>query len=233
MAPDGVRPLDKLAGLEWRVSQPYRLQIAAFNPRPVTARLGWLRIEVRDQEGRPATDPIFYLLGANPLPGNTGDLHEVVFITPLTEGSYNVVGELMAPPGDPVPLFSFPIAVNLAERLRNMKAELEVPGTVPAKSSAPLKLRLTSELALKTQDELELLTRFRQVGGDYVWELDRLPTPLNLDLAEGGTQEVEWNIIAPWREGTYDLELEILDKTTGERLPVQLPGPARITVQGG
>jgi hypothetical protein len=209
---------------------------AAFNAREETARLGWLRIEVRDAEGRSATDPICYLLGANPLPGGTGDLHEVVFITPLQEGTYTVVGELLTE-AEPEPLFSFPITVNLAERLRDMKVELEVPGTVPAKSSAPLKLRFTSDQPLHSENELELLNRFRQVGGDYVWELDRLPTPLNLSLPripspQAGTQVVEWNITAPWREGEYELELEILDKSTGERWPVVLPAPARITVAG-
>ena len=193
-----------------------------------------MRLEVRDAEGRPATDPIHYLLGANPLPGKTGDLQEVVFITPLQEGTYTVVGELLGENGTPSPLFSFPIRVSLLERLSNLKPQLEVPGTVLAKSSAPLKLTLTSEQPLTTAgDDLLLLTRFRQVGGDYLWELDRLPTPLKVNLAEGGTQVVEWNITAPWREGEYDLELEILDKTTGDRLPLRLTAPGRITVLGG
>jgi hypothetical protein len=225
----GLRPLDRLEDVEWRVGRPYRLQIAAFNGGQQTARLGWLRVTVRDSQGRPASDPLCYLLGANPLPPGSGDLHEVVFVTPLQEGTFTVRGELLTGPDQAAPLFSFPITLSLAQRLSNLKATLAVPGAVPPKSFAPLELRLDSEQALFSQGELDLLTRFRQVGGDYVWELDRLPTPLRLNLAKAGTQQVRWNITAPWRAGDYELELEILDKTTGRRVPLKLASP-RLTV---
>lgn len=243
-AEGGTLPLDRLENREWRSGRPYRLQIAAFNARPETARLGWLRIEVRDAEGVPATDPIYYLLGANPLPANTGDLHEVVFVTPRGEGDFTVAGDLMLGSGQSEPLFSFPIKLSLYQRLEGLKAQMEVPGDVAPRSFLPLKLTLDTENPLSSQGELELLTRLREVGGDYVWELDRVPTALDLDLpleserAEGsapahaGTQVLEWNISAPSREGSYEIELEILDKATGRRIPLPLSPAPRITVVG-
>jgi hypothetical protein len=224
-------PLDRLDAIEWRCGQPYRLQIAAFNARQETARLGWLRIQVRDAQGKEATDSISYLLGANPLPAGTGDLHEVVFATPLVEGDFTVVGQLIGGPQGDETLFSFPLNLSLQSRLEGLKAELEVPGNVLLKTFAPLKLALTSTRSLASQGELELLTRIRQVDGDYVWELDRLAIPLNLNLSQAGTQVVEWNIATPWRAGAYDLELEILDKATGARVPVVVPA-SRIVVTG-
>jgi hypothetical protein len=223
MTDQGATPLTRLDDVEWRCGQPYRLQIAALNARPETARLGWLRIEVRDAEDRLAEQPISYLLGANPLPGGTGDLHEVVFVTPLSEGSFTVVGQLLGGPQGNVDLFRFPINLSLQDRLEGLKAQLEVPGNVAAKTFVPLKLSVFSQRPLRTQNELDLLTRIREVNGDYVWELDRLATPLNLNLPQAGTQVVEWNITAPWRAGAYELEMEILDKATGARVPLTLP----------
>lgn len=232
-------PLDRLQEQEWRSGRPYRLQIAAFNGRQETARLGWLRIEIRDAKGRLATDPITYLLGANPLPAGTGDLHEVVFVTPHSEGEFTVSGDLMLGPEKAEPLFSFPLKLSLHQRLEGLKAQMEVPGDIAPKSFVPLKLTLSSEQPLQSSGELELLTRLREVGGDYVWELDRIPSAFDLALsgepadtapAQAGTQVLEWNISAPSRAGTYEIELEILDRTTGQRTPLPLSPAPRITV---
>jgi hypothetical protein len=221
--------LERASEREWRSGSPYWLRVDAFNPRQEIARLGWLRLRVLDEQGRDATDPISYLLGANPLPGGTGDRNEVVFVTPLEEGRFTVLGELMTGPGQSEPLFSFPIELSFEGRLRQLEARLEVPGAVTPKTFAPLKLSLTSAQALHSRDELELLTRLRELQGDYVWELDRLAIPLNLEVEKAGTQDIEWNITAPWREGIYELELEILDKATGARVPLNLSSP-QITV---
>lgn len=234
----GTMPLDKLEGREWRTNTPYRLRVAAFNARERdTARLGWLRIEIRDGKGRRATDPITYLLGANPLPAGTGDLHEVIFVTPLIEGDFTVVGELLQGDKAATPLFSFPLKLSLLERLVHLQASMEVPGDVAPQSFVPLKLTLSSTEPLHSKGELELLTRLHQVGGDYVWELDRIPTALDLSLdrsnpSVAGRQVLEWNIFAPARAGTYEIELEIFDKATGNRVPLPLSPAARITVVG-
>lgn len=229
---DKPRALDTLASQEWRCGQSYRLRVSAFNGQPESARLGWLRIRVLDELGAEATDPLFYLLGVNPLPSMSGDVQDVVFVTPIVEGRFTVVGELMtsAEAGDKV--FEIPLNLSLQKRLEGLVAALETPGDVAPKSFVPLRLTLTSGHAIESQGELELLTRIRQVDADYVWELDRVSTPLLLRLDQAGTQGLRWNITAPWREGTYDLELEILDKTTGARVPLKLPS-ARITVVEG
>lgn len=227
-----TRPLAALGSREWRCGQPYGLRVSAFNPRDRSARLGWLRIRVVDGDGRDATDPLFYLLGVNPLPSRTGDLHDVVFVTPIVEGDFRVVGELMTGPAGGEKIFDFPLNLSLQKRLEGLVATLETPGDVPPKGFVPLRLTLNSEQAVDSQGELELLTRIRQVDADYVWELDRVSTPLLLRLDQGGTQGLRWNITAPWRLGTYDLELEIFDKATGARVPLKLPS-SRITVVEG
>jgi hypothetical protein len=241
-AEGGALPLTRLQGREWRCGKAYRLRIDAFNARPEIARLGWLRIRIVDQQGADASDPISYLLGANPLPSGTGDRNEVVFVTPISEGNFTVIGELLTGPTTSEPLFSFPIELSLQARLEQLRATLEVPGDVTPKSFAALRLFLESDRPLQSRDELELQTRLREVGGDYVWELDRQATPLSLALdspagspeaPEAGRLAAEWNITAPWREGVYELELEIFDKATGTRVPLKLSAPSRITVVNG
>lgn len=226
---DKAIPLSRLQDREWRCGKPYRLRVDAFNAREESARLGWLRIRVVDAQGKDVTDPISYLLGANPLPGGTGDRNEIVFVTPIGEGDFTVMGEILTGEKAAETLFTFPIKLSLQQRLESLSAQLEVPGDVAPRTFAPMRLKLDSTEPLQSRDELELLTRLRQTGGDYVWELDRLAIPLNLELGQAGTQVVEWNITAPWREGTYELELEILDKATGARVPLNLSS-ARITV---
>lgn len=112
LGPDGPRSLQRLEPSGWQRLQPYRLQIAAFNAQQSPARLGWLRILVRNSENNPVDEPLYYLLGANPLPSSTGDLHEVLFVTPSETGAFTVTGELLLEGNGTEPLFSFPIEVD-------------------------------------------------------------------------------------------------------------------------
>ncbi len=104
--------LAKGESLEWQPSSPYRLEISAFNEQERTARLGWLRLEVQDQNEQLACDPLFYLLGANPLPPQTGDLQEVVFITPRENGVFRVRGLLLMENAQTATLFEFSISIS-------------------------------------------------------------------------------------------------------------------------
>lgn len=104
--------LTKSESLAWLPNMACRLEVSAFNEQDRTARLGWLRLEVRDQNEQLACDPLFYLLGANPLPPQTGDLQEVVFITPREKGTYRVRGYLLTDNDQTATLFEFPISIS-------------------------------------------------------------------------------------------------------------------------
>lgn len=108
----GPRALERLEDVVWTPTQAYRLQVSAFNEQSVTARLGWLRLEVLKAGGEPAMTPLFYLLGANPLPPGTGDLQEVVFVTPDDFGEYLVRGSLQIDHDQGETLFEFPLRLS-------------------------------------------------------------------------------------------------------------------------
>ncbi len=116
MTPDGPRSLERLENISWSLTQPYRLQVSAFNEQSVTARLGWLRLEVLNAEGKPAMAPLFYLLGANPLPSGTGDQQEVTFITPDGFGEYLVRGSLLTRHHQSETLFEFPLELSVSRQ---------------------------------------------------------------------------------------------------------------------
>ncbi len=207
---------------EWRSGTAYPLQLTVANPQEQEARLGWLRLRLEDPRGVVHQEPLHYLLGEGFLSPEAGDIQSIAFVTPLEEGLYDYVGELLTEDG-PQELFRFPIEISLVARLSALEGNLEVPDAVKPKSMVDLKLDLHSPSPLVSWGELELLTRYRHPGGDYVWELDRLSNPLNLDLPEGGTETLEWKVLAPWEEGIYELEFEILDKRTGSRTPLTVP----------
>ena len=104
--------LAKSESVAWRPNSPYRLQISAFNEQTSTARLGWLRLEVFSNEGQSVVTPLHYLLGANPLPPQTGDLQEVVFVTPTEGGSYRVRGSLLTQNSESATLFEFSLSIS-------------------------------------------------------------------------------------------------------------------------
>lgn len=203
---------------EWRSATVYKLQLIGLEALELK---GQLRIEVKSTLSN--YDPVHYWLEQGP-PGSP----EVAFVTPLEEGEFEVVGTLLSKPD--AEIFRRSVVLDFRKRLSEMTASIEVPDLAAPKSMATLKIQFASQQDIVSKDELDLLLRYKRDGGDYVWELDRLPTNLNLDLSGGGTSSMEWKVMAPWEDGAYILELELLDKHTGLRTPVKLSSPAKLLV---
>lgn len=149
----------------------------------------------------------------------------IAFVTPLEEGQFELVGR-----SGEREVFRKPLRVDFRQRLSQLQAQIEVPGALPPKTMTALNVSLRSDSALKTEDELTLLLRFRRDGGDYVWEMDRVPIPLNLNLKAAETSRLDFPIMTPWEGGAYILELEVIDKRTGLRTPIKQETPARLLV---
>ncbi len=164
-SPDGLLPLHRVEHLAWNPGQIYRLRVSAANPGRKAARLGWLRLTLLDVQKNPVTEPLFYLLGANPLPPGTGDIHDIVFVTPLFPGHFQVHGDLMVR-GGTTQLFSFPIYVS----------SVDSAGVAGA----------FTQIVLKQ------------------WT--------SVAPGKEGTGNVEWNTIAPRRNGVYELKSTISNK---------------------
>lgn len=110
---EGARSLARLEGYRWTRAAPYTLQISAFNEQKIPARLGWLALEVSDATGK-VESRLLYLLGATPLAPGTGDLQEVVLVTPKSPGRYRVRGRLLTAAGGSETLFEFPLLLSKA-----------------------------------------------------------------------------------------------------------------------
>ena len=198
---------------EWRTARVYELQLELA---PESS--GQIEIALVDKSQKVRYQTLVFDLNGEPL----------AFVTPLEEGEFEVVGRTVGE--NPKELFSRPLEVNFRQRLEKLKTSIEVPDSVSPKSSAPLKIRIESDEALKSQGELLLLLRFQREGGDYVWELDRLPHSLGLDLTAGQAKTLEWTVIAPWETGAYQLSLEVINQETGLRTVLKLQNPARLVV---
>lgn len=112
---EGLLPLHRLGDFDWKPGQVYKIRVSAANPGRKAARLGWLRITIVDAQKSPATEPLFYLLGATPLPPGLGDIHEIVFAAPLVDGEFQVRADLMSDEGT-TQLFAFPLHLGSPDR---------------------------------------------------------------------------------------------------------------------
>lgn len=205
---------------EWRSNSLMTLELQLTNPSQASVRSGWVRLRVEDADGREVTEPLSYRLGNESIAAKGTVTESLPFVTPLGEGEFSLIVE--QPTGDTTAreLLRVPLRLSLLQRLGALKATLEVPGARPPKTFAPLKLTLSSAEALRSVGELDLRVRYHQDGGDYVWELDRLAIPLQLDIKAGGQQTIDWDIVTPWRIGSYRLEFEVFDHGTGYPVPI-------------
>ncbi len=199
---------------EWRTARVYELQL---DLAPESS--GQIEIALLDKSQKVRYQTLVFDLNGEPL----------AFATPLEEGEFEVVGRTVGENSQE--LFRRSVEVKFRQRLENLKTSIEVPDFVSPKSPAPLRIRLESNEALKTEGELVLLLRFQREGGDYVWELDRLPHPLDLTLQAGESKTLEWTVIAPWETGAYQLSLETINQETGLRTVLKLQQPATLVVR--
>lgn len=214
---------------EWRTASVYPLEVKVTNTGGHPTKPGWLKLKIVDSEKRAPYQPLHFLLSDQPLGERESLSQTVAFVTPLEEGSFQVVGSFLGEDGAQ-PAFEFPLEVDFRKRLEELKASIETPDGVLPKTLVTLKLSLTSEHPIVSSEELQLLLRLRREGGDFVWEMDRIPIELPLALPKGGTTTIEWKVMAPWQVGAYVLELEILDRRTGLRTPVKQAEDARLLV---
>ena len=225
----GSGPPELEAVREWRSNTLMTLELRVTNPTDKPVSTGWVRLRVEGEDGREVTEPLNYRFHQATLAPGAEMSEPLPFVTPLGEGEFQVIVELPSGGEKAIEVARLPLRLSLLERLGELKGALEVPGALPPKRFAPLKLTLSSREALRSRGELELRVRYRQDGGDYVWELDRLAIPLALDIPAAGSQVVEWDVVTPWRPGTFLLELEIFDCGTGYSVPIKMP-ESRLTV---
>jgi hypothetical protein len=148
-------------------------------------------------------------------------LQELSLVTPLDEGAYTAV--LSDPAG--TPRHSFKFTVNFLQRLEGLSCELTFP-QLKANRFLILDGRWSEKANLTSRGELEVAYRFRRPDGDYAWEVDSIPQPLQLDLPQH--PEFRLPMLTPSLPGPYELELWFFDRISGRRVKMQKSFPVAV-----
>lgn len=136
---------------------------------------------------------------------------QLSLVTPLDEGTYRV---LLSEPGGQEKR-SFAITVDFLTRLQQLSCQVSFP-QLKAGRFYLLEGEWKSSLPLVSQDELEVAYRFRRPNGDYAWEVDSIPQPLDLWLPEQPAFRLQ--LLTPTLPGPYELELWFFDRGSGRRV---------------
>ena len=121
---------------------------------------------------------------------------------------------------------AFDFVVDFLKCLEGLSANLSIPPLkVGRMYTLPGEWKGTA--AVHSKGELDLYYRFRRLDGDYAWEVDSIPQPVELNLPE--TPAFTMQIMTPVESGTYRLELWFFDHDSGRR--VRTGVAFKVTVQ--
>jgi hypothetical protein len=197
------------------LGRDYKVNLRLENHESHPLKLGTLEVRVVREDGTPTADsPLRYRV-----PGDTistgGSLETAIsLVTPAQEGSYRlqVLGA------------DRPFRVDFFKRIADLVVKPDLPDGLGRKEFYRLRLGLLSQADLQTENEVDLLTRFRRgTQGEYVWEIDSLLQPLNLSLKGSQESPFEVQLLTPDRPGPYTLELYAKDRATGQVIPLGKP----------
>ena len=143
-------------------------------------------------------------------------------VTPFVEGVYHAA--LCDPAGKE--MATFDLVVDFLKRLEGLSANLSIPPLkVGRMYTLPAEWKGTT--VVHSKGELDLYYRFRRPDGDYAWEVDSIPQPVELNLPEAPAFTLQ--IMTPAESGTYRLELWFFDRDSGRR--VRTGAAFNVTVQ--
>lgn len=146
---------------------------------------------------------------------------ELSLVTPLDEGTYQAT--LSDPGGQEKATFSF--TVDFLQRLENLSCQFSFP-QLKAGRFYLLEGQWTSEKPISSAQELDIAYRFRRPDGDYAWEVDSIPQPLELDLPARPTFQLQ--VLSPALPGPYELELWFFDRGSGRRVKMKTSFPLAV-----
>jgi hypothetical protein len=147
-----------------------------------------------------------------------GDPVELSLVTPLDEGTYHAV--LCDLEGNEKLRFAF--TVDFLQRLQALQAEASFP-QIKAGRFYLLQGRWSSRAPLHCKGELDIYYRFKRPDGDYAWEVDSIPQPLDLSLPEQPAFQLQ--VLSPTLPGPYDFELWFFDRGSGRRVKMKTSFP--------
>ncbi|MBI3925169.1 MAG: hypothetical protein HY319_06485 [Armatimonadetes bacterium] len=225
LSPPGLKAQVALPGntRELRAATRYPVRLHLENPGDRPLAIGWLETRVVGPDGGDLGQPPLRILEGELAPGASAVI-EHSLVTPLEEGRYLL--EVSRSQGGEV-LARLPFEVDFRERLGAIQARLDLPDSFVTRRFYKLRMGLTPQRALRAEeDELEFYYRLRRGGGgEYVWELDSIPQPIELELEPGVEREYFVDMLTPWEPGSYEPELYLREKSSGQsiRLQGQIP----------
>ncbi len=207
---------------ELRTHTRYPITIMIKNKTDSPRRLGWIKSQVigNDKKEVIKYEPLLILGGQQPFPPGTGDIIEHSMVTPMEEGDFTLEVSLpQTESGAPFILGRIPFKVDFHQRLQAIHAELKLPNRLLPHRFYRIHLTLLSRVPIKSTEELDLYWRLKTIigydtPGDYLWELDRILQPIDLDLHPQQEQAYTMTLLTPNIEGRYLMELYFYDRKT-------------------
>lgn len=146
------------------------------------------------------------------VPADGGEI-EMAFVTPLDEGTYSASVQDL----EGQERFKFSFTVDFLTRLSELSCQLDFP-QLKANRLYTIKGRWVSTKPIHSEGELELSYRFKRPEGEYAWEVDMLPQPIDLALPQ--EPNFEFLMHTPKQAGSYQLELWFFDRGSGRLVEI-------------
>lgn len=167
---------------------------------PTADTLVWSKTS--DSKQQLVDQPVAHILKADRIE------QELLLVTPGAEGSFG----WSLQDGAGKELVRHPLEVDFEQRLFALDCQLDLPDSAPPKSFMQLALKLASKSAWLSKNECEIAYRFRSSSGDFVWQLDSIWQPLDLDFSQSLVQSSSLACLTPNETGEYSLEIVVRHK---------------------
>lgn len=152
----------------------------------------------------------------------TGDGESTLsLVTPLDEGTYRAV--LCDARGQEKAVFE--LTIDFLKRLGSLRATFTFPQLKTSRIYS-LQGQWDNPPAVDSKGELDLYYRFRRPDGQYAWEVDSIPQPVELDLPT--QSEFALQVMTPVSPGPYELELWFFDRSSGRRVKTATAIPVAV-----